>query len=221
MTEYQQQLQFQMPSPSKLFTPAVTVILVLMVISLLLSVLAGSFGVDLLGLSRQGLTRGMLWQLVTYSIVNPNPMQLIFNGLAVLFLGSMIERQWRTMSFVFLWLVVSVVCGLAWILLDALMGANNIAVGANACIYGMLGTFGILFRGRRFFMFFATLETKYLVWILLAIAVLMSLSQPTMLIWILGTPVGYGYTKLIWKISSERASTIRENTQTSRFADLD
>ena len=221
MTEYQQQLQFQMPSPSKLFTPAVTVILVLMVISLLLSVLAGSFGVDLLGLSRQGLTRGMLWQLVTYSIVNPNPMQLIFNGLAVLFLGSMIERQWRTMSFVFLWLVVSVVCGLAWILLDALMGANNIAVGANACIYGMLGTFGILFRGRRFFMFFATLETKYLVWILLAIAVLMSLSQPTMLIWILGAPVGYGYTKLMWKIGLLRANIKNEKMQTSRFADLD
>lgn len=221
MTEYQQQLQFQMPSPSKLFTPAVTVILVVMVMSLLVTLFTGRLVTDLFGLSRQGLTRGMIWQLVTYSIVNPNPMQLIFNGLGVLFLGSMIERQWHTMSFVFLWLVVSVVCGLAWILLDASMGANNIAVGANACIYGMLGTFGILFRRRRFFMFFATLETKHLVWILLAIAVLMSLSQPTMLIWILGAPIGYGYTKLIWKISSERASTISENTQTSRFADLD
>ncbi|MHC5136075.1 MAG: hypothetical protein ACYSO0_06665, partial [Planctomycetota bacterium] len=80
MTEYQQQLQFQIPSPSKLFTPAVTVILVLMVMSLLVTLFTGGLVTDLFGLSRQGLTRGMIWQLVTYSIVNPNPMQLIFNG---------------------------------------------------------------------------------------------------------------------------------------------
>jgi len=221
MTDFQRQVQFQTPSPSKLFTPAVTVILVLMVISLLLSAFTGPFITDLFGLSRQGLTRGMVWQLVTYSVVNPDPMQLIFNGLAVLFLGSMIERQWRTMSFVFLWVVVSVICGLAWILLDSLLGSSNIAVGANGCIYGMLGTFGILFRRRRFFMLFATLETKYLICILIAIGILMSISQPVMLIWILGAPIGYGYTKLMWKISSQKASTISENTQTSRFADLD
>jgi rhomboid protease GluP len=221
MTDFQQQVQFQTPSPSKLFTPAVTVILILMVISLLLSAFTGSFIIDLFGLSRQGLTRGMVWQLVTYSIVNPNPMQLVFNGIAVLFLGSMIERQWRTGSFVLLWLVVSVICGLAWILLDILLGSSNIAVGANGCIYGMLGTFGILFRGRRFFMFFATIETKYLVLILIAIGVLMAISQPVSLVWILGAPVAYVYTKLMWKIRSERANIVSEKTQTSRFSDLD
>ncbi|MDH4201354.1 MAG: rhomboid family intramembrane serine protease [Phycisphaerae bacterium] len=221
MSDYPQQVRFQMPSPSKLFTPAVTVILVLMVMSLLLTIFTGGFVIDLFGLSKQGLTRGMIWQIVTYSLVSPEPMQLVFNGLAVLFLGSMIERQWRTMSFIFLWVVVSGICGLAWILLTTLMGSGSVAVGANACIYGMLGTFGILFRRRRFFMFFATLETKYLIWILIAIGILMSLSQPVMLVWILGAPVGYGYTKLMWKIGSNRAKTASENTQNSRFADLD
>jgi membrane associated rhomboid family serine protease len=221
MTEYQQQLQFQMPSPSKLFTPAVTVILVLMVISLVLSLFPVIPVGDLFGLSRQGLMRGMVWQLVTYTVVNPSPMQLVFSGLAVLFLGSTIERQWRTLSFVFLWLVVSLVCGSAWILLDMMLGLNAIAVGANACVYGMLGTFGVLFRRRRFFMFFATIETKYLIWIFIAIGISMALSQPISLIWILGAPVGYGYTKLIWKIRSERAVTINDNTQMSRFVDLD
>ena len=221
MTDFQQQVQFQSPSPSKLFTPAVTVILVLMVISLVLSLFPVIPVGDLFGLSRQGLMRGMVWQLVTYTVVNPSPMQLVFSGLAVLFLGSTIERQWRTLSFVFLWLVVSLVCGLAWILLDTMLGSNAIAVGANACVYGMLGTFGVLFRRRRFFMFFATIETKYLIWIFIAIGILMALSQPISLVWILGAPVGYGYTKLIWKIRSERAVTVNDNTQTSRFADLD
>jgi len=221
MTDYQQQVQFQLPSPSRLFTPAVTAILIIMVTSLVLSLLSILPVSELFGLSRQGLTRGMVWQLVTYTLMNPDPMQLVFNGLAVLFLGSMIERQWRTMSFVFLWLVVSVVCGLAWIMLDTFMSTGGIAVGANACIYGMLGTFGVLFRKRRFFMFFATLETKHLVWIFLAIGVLLSLSQPFMLIWILGAPVGYGYTKLMWKINSERAASMNNTKQTSRFADLD
>jgi membrane associated rhomboid family serine protease len=221
MTDYQQQIQFQLPSASKLFTPAVTVILVLMVSSLLLTIFTGGFVIDLFGLSKQGLTRGMIWQIVTYPLVSPEPMQLVFNGLAVLFLGSMIERQWRTLSFVMLWVVVAITCGLSWILLNILLGADNTAVGANGCVYGMLGTFGVLFRGRRFFMFFATMETKYLIWILLAVAVLMSLSQPAMLIWILGAPIGYGYTKLMWKIGSNQAKTVNENTQSSRFADLD
>lgn len=221
MSDYQQQVRFQMPSPSKLFTPAVTVILALMVISLLLTIFTDGFVIDLFGLSKQGLTRGMIWQIVTYSLISSGPMQLVFNGLAVLFLGSMIERQWRTMSFVFLWVVISGICGLAWILLTALMGSGAVAVGANACIYGMLGTFGILFRGRRFFMFFATIESKYLVWILIAIGVLMAISQPIMLVWILGAPIGYGYTKFMWKIHSGRTVSINKKPQKSRFADLD
>ena len=125
MTDYQQQVQFQLPSPTKLFTPAVTVILIAMIVSLLLSKFAGGLVVDLFGLSRQGITRGMIWQIVTYSLVNPDPIQLVFNGLAVLFLGSMIERQWRTMSFVLLWIVVSGICGLFWILLTTLMNFTS------------------------------------------------------------------------------------------------
>lgn len=221
MPDYQRQVQLEMPSPSKLFTPAVTVLLVLMVVCFSFSTFIGSSIINLLGLSRQGLMSGMVWQLVTYSIVNPDPMQLIFSGLAVLFLGSMIERQWRTVSFVLLWVVVSVTCGLAWILLSALLGSSNLAIGASPCVYGMLGTFGILFRGRRFFMFFATIEAKYLVWIMIAIGIVMAISRPISLVWILGAPVAYLYTKLMWKMRAQATSSQDNKMQTSRFADLD
>lgn len=221
MADFQRQVHLEMPSPAKLFTPAVTVLLVLMVVCFSFSTFIGSSIINLLGLSRQGLMSGMVWQLVTYSIVNPNPMQLIFSGLAVLFLGSMIERQWRTVSFVLLWVVVSVTCGLVWILLSALLGSSNLATGASPCVYGMLGTFGILFRRRRFFMFFATIEAKYLVWIMIAIGIVMAISRPVSLVWILGAPVAYLYTKLMWKMRAQATSSQDNKMQTSRFADLD
>jgi membrane associated rhomboid family serine protease len=223
MAAIQRQVQFNAPSPSKIFTPAVTVILVVMVGSFLFSALVNSSIINLLGLSRAGLKSMMVWQLATYSIVTNNPMQLVFNGLAVLFLGSTIERQWRTLSFVILWLVVSVTCGIIWILVNYMFGLdpNNIAVGATPCVYGMLGTFGLLFRGRRFFMMFATIEAKYLVYIMIAIGILMAVMRPLNLVWILGAPVAYLYTKMMWKMRGRMAASEIQNTEKSRFVDLD
>jgi len=120
---------------------------------------------------------------------------MIFSGLIVLFVGSAIEREWRTASFVLLWLVISVGCGLLWVIVNLLTGNNFIGMGASGCTYGLIATMGLLFRGRRFFMFFVTVDSRYLVLILIAIGILMNIATPINLVWISGA-LAVSYTHL-------------------------
>jgi len=95
MSDFHQQVQLQMPSPTKLLTPAVTAILILIVIGFALINYARDFTFSILALSKSGIFSGKIWQLITYSLINGG-CGLVFNGLVILFFGSLIERQWKT-----------------------------------------------------------------------------------------------------------------------------
>lgn len=198
-----EQPQVTFPSPTKLFTPGVTSIIALLIAGLLLYAFAPGFAANFLAISAQNVLHGRIWQLVTYPFINDSPTNLVFSGLMVLFVGSVIEREWRTASFLLLWVVVSVGCGLLWIVVNLLTGNNFIGMGASGCAYGLLTTMGLLFRGKRFFMFFTTVESQHLVLILIAVGILMSLTQPIILIWISGALVAYIYVKLRWNMFSK------------------
>ncbi len=218
-----QQTQMAFPSPTKLFTPGVITILVLLIAGILLSTFVPGFTTDFLAVSARNVLHGRIWQLVTYPFVSGSPMNLIFSGLMVLFVGSTIEREWRTASLLLLWAVVSAVCGLLWVIVNLVTGNNFIGMGASACTYGLITTMGLLFRGRRFFMFFATVESRYLVLILIAIGILMNIATPINLVWISGALVAYGYIKLRWSMASKSHRTIPsvEQSRSNGFVDID
>lgn len=192
------QTRITFPSPTKLFTPGVTTLIALLITGMLLSTFAPSFTSGFLALTAQNVMRGRIWQLVTYPFVSGSSMNVVFSGLMLLFVGSAIEREWRTASFLLLWAVVSVGCGLIWVIVNLLTGNNFVGMGASACTYGLLATMGLLFRGRRFFMFFATVESRQLVMILIAIGILMNIKSPINLVWISGALLAYVYIKLRW-----------------------
>lgn len=218
-----EQTQVTFPSPTKLFTPGVTAIIILLIAGMLLSMFAGDFTTNYLALSAQNFLHGRIWQLVTYPFASDYPINLIFSGLMVLFLGSAIEREWRTASFVLLWLVISVGCGLFWVIVNLLTGNNFVGMGASGCTYGLITTMGLLFRGRRFFMFFVTVDSRYLVLILIAIAILMNIATPINLVWILGALVAYVYIKLRWHMASQSRRNIPsvEQKRPGGFVDVD
>jgi len=222
-TTGQTQTQMTFPSPAKLFTPGVITILGLLIAGILLSTFVPSFTTGFLALSAQSVLHGRIWQLITYPFVSNSPMNLIFSGLMVLMLGSAIEREWKTASFLLLWLVISAVCGLLWVIVNLVTGNNFIGMGASACTYGLITTMGLLFRGRRFFMFFATVEARYLVLILIAIGILMNIAAPINLVWICGALVAYGYIKLRWSMASKSSRSVRsvEQRQANGFVDID
>jgi membrane associated rhomboid family serine protease len=217
------QTQIVFPSPSKLFRPGVTAIIILLVSGFLLSTFAGNFAINFFALSAQGVLNGRVWQILTYPFVSNSPINLIFSGLMLLFVGSAIEREWRTASFLLLWLVISIGCGLLWIIVNILFNINFIGMGAAGCTYGLLATMGLLFRGQRLFFFFVTIESQYLVLILIAIGILMSLAVPINLIWIAGASIAYIYVKLRWRMASQGGVNISstEPTRSDGFVDID
>jgi membrane associated rhomboid family serine protease len=217
------QTQMSFPSPTKLFTPGVTAIIILLIAGMLLSLFAGDFTMSFFALSASNVLHGRIWQIVTYPFVSSLPINMIFSGLIVLFVGSAIEREWRTASFILLWLVTSVGCALLWIIVNLLTGNNFIGAGASGCTYGLIATMGLLFRGRRFFMFFVTVDSKYLVLILIAIGILMNIATPINLVWILGALIAYVYIKLRWSMASRSQGSVSSVKQrrSGDFVDVD
>ena len=103
------------------------------------------------------------------------------------------------------------------------IGSDFAGTGASGCVYGLIATIGLLFRGQRFFVFFAVVESKYLVLILIAIGILMNISTPINFIWISGALVAYIYVKLRWSIASSGFARKRAVKQSgyNGFVDID
>jgi membrane associated rhomboid family serine protease len=216
------QSQVVFSSPTRLFTPIITAIIVLMIAGFALIHYAAGFTVSNLALAAQSVLRGKIWELVTYSLVNGSPGNLIFNGLVVLFMGSTIEREWGAKSFIVLWLVVAVVCGLIWMAVSLLSGQSFIGIGTEACVYGIVATFGMLYRGTRMWFYFFTVEAQYLALIVIGIGVVMSIVQPLSLIWVSGALVAYLYVKLRWHTASQRGGIpVAGSGRSNGFVDID
>jgi membrane associated rhomboid family serine protease len=183
---------------------------------------ANTFVMVHLALSADSFMRGRIWQLFTYPFVNGCGTDLIFSGVLVLFIGSSVERAWRTASFLIFWLVVSVTCGLLWVAVNLALGSNYAGLGTTACGYGLIGAFGLLFRGRRVLAFFWTVEAQYLALFLIAIGIILGIPRPITWIWVSGAAVAYVYIKQRWR-QAPRAASARSPEQGRRdgFVDID
>ena len=148
---------------------------------------------------------------------------MIFDGLIVIFIGSAIEREWRSASFLLLMLTVSVVCGVIWLLVNLAGGWNYLGLGTGACAYGLIAAFGLLFRRTRFFALFWTIEAQYLALILIAIGLIVGIARPISWIWVGGAGVAYLYVKLRLRMASPMS--VKKASQAHRrhgdFVDLD
>jgi membrane associated rhomboid family serine protease len=217
-----QETRIALPSPEKLLTPGVIILLSLLVAGFLGLALAPEAVGRALALSPLAVLHGRIWQLLTYPFLN-DTFGLLGNGMVILFFGSAIEREWRTASFLLLWLTVTVACGILWILLNLLMNVSMAGLGAGAACFGLIATFGLLFRGRRFFSFFGTIEAQHIAIGLIAIGVILSLPVPITLVWVAGALVAYVYVKARWSLQAK--PSVRPSLQRSggkgQFVDID
>ncbi|MBE0534834.1 MAG: rhomboid family intramembrane serine protease [Phycisphaerae bacterium] len=219
MSDFQQRLQVELPAPSKLFTCAVVFSLAFLIIGFALLHYAPQFTTNNLALSTQGVFSGKVWQLVTYPFVEGCTWNLIFGFWVLLFAGSAVERQWRTRGYVALWLVVSIVCGLAWLLVSALW-RPYVGGGVSACSYGLIAAFGMLYRRVRFYALFCTVEGQYLAMIMIGMGIVLSIAQPVTLVWVGGALVAYLYVHARWRLGS-RPRAFREPKGGGGFVDID
>jgi membrane associated rhomboid family serine protease len=223
MLDKERNLQLALPSPKKLFTPAVTAIIVLMIVGYAVSSYAKDLAINHLALSGPGVIHGKIWQLFTYPFIAGCGRNLVFNGFLLLFVGSSIEREWRTGPFVLFLLVVSVTCALLWVIVSLMVGRNYIGLGMSSCGYGLIAAFGVLFYRRLVFTILWTVEAQYLSWFLIGIGIVLGIPQPITWIWVSGAAVGYAYIKLRQQQNVGRAKSrpSPDRTRGGDFVDID
>ena len=130
---------------------------------------------------------GRIWQLFTYAFLHASISHILFNMLALWMFGSTLEQYWGSRRFLEFFSFCAVGAALVTVVLSYAGGSflglfpERPTVGASGGIYGVLLAFGMLFPDRQIFMFpwpFA-IKAKYLVAILILIALAASLSGPS------------------------------------------
>jgi membrane associated rhomboid family serine protease len=173
------------------FTPWVKRIIVvcagLYAFGLLLGLLSTS-GYDLLIryfslVPRLAVQRGMLWQLVTYSLLHAGLWHLLMNMLTLWMFGAQEEMDWGSRRFIEFYLFCVVGAALVTIAVAYLhlgMTPGTATLGASGGVYGVLAAFGVLYGDREVFLFpFPfSMKAKYLVLIIVFLVVISTL-QPS------------------------------------------
>ena len=167
-------------------TPAVKLIILVNVGLFLVTMVAPTAVVTLLGLTPSAVVgQAKVWQLATYLFVHsPTSIgHVLFNMLAVWMFGVELERRWGTPFFVKFYLVCGVgaaVCTMiaAFLPFDATARLyDTTTIGASGAVYGLLMAWALIFPHREIlFMFIFPLKTRMFVLIVGAIAFLSALN---------------------------------------------
>lgn len=94
-------------------------------------------------------TSGFLpWQLITYAVVNGSMFNLVFSGLALWMIGSLLEQVWGQARYLNYLLACTLGAGVGQLLFLSfgILGASApYAYGLSGVIYGLLMAFALLF----------------------------------------------------------------------------
>jgi membrane associated rhomboid family serine protease len=135
-------------------------------------------------LEPSAVVRGELWQLFTYSLINPGILSIVFGMLTLWFTGTLLEGSHGSRWFTELYwssVVGGAVIATA-VSFTHLFGLRPdvVAVGAWSGIFGLLIAIAMLFGDQEFLLWFVLrIKAKYMVaiYILIAIAVLLKQSD--------------------------------------------
>jgi membrane associated rhomboid family serine protease len=107
--------------------------------------LEGRFTV-LFGLVPELVTRGWIWQPVTYLFLHGDPFHLLFNMLALWMFGSTLEQDWGSRQFLFYYFLTGIGAGvLTW---AVSIHSAIPTIGASGAIFGLLLAYGLLHPNR-------------------------------------------------------------------------
>lgn len=175
------QVQFQAPKLSKLNK----IILIAAVVGFLVTAILKAIGVlsltSILGLSSNGLSQGLVFQLITYPFVETQLMSMLFNGLILWFIGSELESQWGTKIYLRFLLLVVLGVGLIFSLVNLVFFFGTSVHFAS--LYGLSGinlalliAYSLIYPDRQMaFMMIFPMKARTFCWILVAIEAYMAI----------------------------------------------
>lgn len=110
------------------------------------------------------------YQLFTYMFVHGGFMHILFNMLALAFIGPILEAYWGQGRFTVFYMVTGIGAGVFNIIIDLTFGAGTfgIMMGASGAVYGILMGFGMLFPNMEVMLLIPPIpiKAKYLVFVL-------------------------------------------------------
>ncbi|MDD4858265.1 MAG: rhomboid family intramembrane serine protease [Candidatus Krumholzibacteria bacterium] len=118
------------------------IILINAIIYVLELFLAHTSFVDFFGLTPHVVvSKGYVWQLITYMFLHGSPWHLLLNMFIIWMFGTPLEGVWGSNRF----LNYYIVCGLGGAVLSFLFSFNTTVIGASGAGYGILLAYAILF----------------------------------------------------------------------------
>jgi membrane associated rhomboid family serine protease len=170
---YMQEPQYQPKNQS-----AVVLIIMINVVVFLVGVFTASqahIWQDYFYLSKEGVAKGFLWQLITFQFFHINFLHILFNCWALYVFGRHVEESQGKARFFRLYFISGVAGGLLFVAIAWAVSGQMISprlLGASAGVYGLIAVFARLMPDAplMIFPFPVSIKAKYLFFILIGIA---------------------------------------------------
>lgn len=125
---------------------------------------------------------GRVWQVLTYGFLHDlsGLSHIVFNCLALYFLGTPLNQRWGGRSFLKFYLIAVLGAGAFSLLVGLLLpGFDNPIVGASGGIFALLTAFSMLFPTAEILLFFVLpVKARHVIWIAIAIDIVLFVALP-------------------------------------------
>jgi membrane associated rhomboid family serine protease len=123
---------------------------------------------------RLALTRGYVWQMVTYMFLHDSLIRhLGLNMFVIWMFGRPLEQMWGNTRFLKFYLA----CGLGGAIFSFIFSYNTSVIGASAASYGILLAFAIMFPNQRLLLWFVIpVKARTVVIALVVISIILGIS---------------------------------------------
>lgn len=194
------QYQFRAPQLTKINKIILIISGVCFLASAILKAIGAFSLVSILGLSGSGILSGMVWQLVTYPLVETQLMGFLFNSLLVWFVGSELESLWGDRIYLRFLLLTTVGAGLVYALVGSLFFGPGTVVyltplhGLNGLNFAMLIAYAMLYPDRQLsMMMIFPMRAKTFCWVLVGIEAYMAIFSSYVTAWAHLLAMGISY----------------------------
>lgn len=196
------QQQMQVPTLSKFNKIFIMIYVGIFILSQILS----NMGINLmgvLGLSLAGIKSGLIYQVLTFPLIETSFTSVLFNSLLIWFIGSDLELKWGARLYFKVMIIASVASAIGYLALCLIAGSTISFVpfyGLTGVVLTLLVAYGTIYSERvMLFMMLFPMKAKYFCMLLIGIELYMALfSSNSNAAWahLVAMGSGFGYLKL-------------------------
>jgi membrane associated rhomboid family serine protease len=183
-----QQTQLSFPRPTRVVLRLLIVLGGLWLLLAIMQNLAGSRLVpslyaELALTPTDVIPRLHVWQLASYAWLHDleGLTHILFNGLALYFLGPTLERRWGGSNFLRFWIITAILAGVFSVIVGLVFGGrwDVPIVGASGAIFALLAAFSVLFPNAQMLLFFVVpVRARWIIWIAIVGDILFYIASP-------------------------------------------